>query len=274
MRAHFLDYRLISCKSAFDMQPDGGLDELACFFLGLPLGIATLEGRTNGHKPAILVPLNHNSEFVILHRSTASKHIVLRLPYSDFRLLTPAFLLLPLHERDFLSRQAVQVIHQPVNLCVRRINLALNNGLLRRRFRGGKLLCYACAGMSWKNRLYFGDNLKILREYVPDASVDLIYLDPPFNSSATYNVLFKEKSGEESAAQITAFEDTWQWSKDAEAVYREIVESGPRKLADLMQALLAFLGRNKMMGYLMTLRLDLSRLVTSPVGKHSQVTYG
>jgi 16S rRNA G966 N2-methylase RsmD len=91
--------------------------------------------------------------------------------------------------------------------------------------------------MDWKNKLYFGDNLKILREHVPDASVDLIYLDPPFNSSATYNVLFKEKSGEESAAQITAFEDTWQWSKDAEAVYREIVESGPRKLADLVQVL-------------------------------------
>ena len=61
--------------------------------------------------------------------------------------------------------------------------------------------------MDAKNKLYFGDNLKILREYVPDASVDLIYLDPPFNSSATYNVLFKEKSGEETAAQITAFED-------------------------------------------------------------------
>jgi site-specific DNA-methyltransferase (adenine-specific) len=86
--------------------------------------------------------------------------------------------------------------------------------------------------MDWKNQLYFGDNLKILREYVPDASVDLIYLDPPFNSSATYNVLFKEKSGEESAAQITALEDTWQWSQEAEGVYREIVESGPRKLAE------------------------------------------
>ena len=68
-------------------------------------------------------------------------------------------------------------------------------------------LCNAFANMDAKNKLYFGDNLKILREYVPDASVDLIYLDPPFNSSATYNVLFKEKSGEESAAQITAFED-------------------------------------------------------------------
>jgi site-specific DNA-methyltransferase (adenine-specific) len=77
--------------------------------------------------------------------------------------------------------------------------------------------------MDTTNKLYFGDNLKILREYVPDGSVDLIYLDPPFNSSATYNVLFKEKSGEESAAQITAFEDTWQWSQEAEAVYREIV---------------------------------------------------
>jgi site-specific DNA-methyltransferase (adenine-specific) len=77
-----------------------------------------------------------------------------------------------------------------------------------------------------KNRLYFGDNLDILRREVPDASVDLIYLDPPFNSNATYNVLFKEKSGEESAAQITAVEDTWQWSVEAEAVYKEIVTGG------------------------------------------------
>ena len=77
--------------------------------------------------------------------------------------------------------------------------------------------------MDEKNKLYFGDNLKILRDHVADASVDLIYLDPPFNSNASYNVLFKEKSGEESAAQITAFEDTWQWSVEAEAVYKEIV---------------------------------------------------
>jgi hypothetical protein len=94
--------------------------------------------------------------------------------------------------------------------------------------------------MDAKNKLYFGDNLKILREYVPDASVDLICLDPPFNSSATYNVLFKETSGEESAAQITAFEDTWQWGRESEAVYTEIVESGPRELADLMQGLLGW----------------------------------
>ncbi len=58
------------------------------------------------------------------------------------------------------------------------------------------------------NQLYFGDNLSVLRNHIPDESVDLIYLDPPFNSNATYNVLFKERSGEESAAQITAFDDT------------------------------------------------------------------
>ncbi len=103
--------------------------------------------------------------------------------------------------------------------------------------------------MDWKNKLYFGDNLKILREYVSDASVDLIYLDPPFNSNATYNVLFKEKTGEESAAQITAFEDTWQWSKNAEAVCGEIGDTGPRKVAELAQALPAFFGWNDIMAF-------------------------
>ena len=83
--------------------------------------------------------------------------------------------------------------------------------------------------MDGVDKLYFGDNLKILRDYVEDAGVDLIYLDPPFNSQATYNVLFKEKSGEESAAQIMAFEDTWQWGRESEGVYKEIVTSGPRK---------------------------------------------
>ena len=137
--------------------------------------------------------------------------------------------------------------------------------------------------MDEKNKLYFGDNLKIQREYVPDASVDLIYLDPPINSSATYNVLFKEKSGEESAAQITAFEDTWQWSQEAEAVYREIVERGPRKLADLMQALLAFLGRNDMMAYLVMMAIRLGGLLrikgfsgpfSSPANPHHRRTAG
>ncbi len=114
--------------------------------------------------------------------------------------------------------------------------------------------------MDWKNKLYFGDNLGILREHVATESVDLIYLDPPFNSNASYNVLFKEKSGEESAAQITAFEDTWGWGLESEATYKEIVTSGPRKLADLMQALLAFLGRNDMMAYLVMMAIRLVEL--------------
>ena len=102
----------------------------------------------------------------------------------------------------------------------------------------------------WKNQLYFGDNLDILRNHVADASVDLIYLDPPFNSNANYNVLFQEKSGQQSAAQITAFEDTWHWSLDSESAYQDVVTNAPGRLSDLLQAMRAFLGANDMMAYL------------------------
>ena len=61
------------------------------------------------------------------------------------------------------------------------------------------------------NTLFYGDNLQILREYFPDESVDLIYLDPPFNSNRSYNVLFKDESGLASEAQISAFDDSWHW---------------------------------------------------------------
>ena len=67
----------------------------------------------------------------------------------------------------------------------------------------------------WKNQLYFGDNLKMLRQYVAEEGVDLIYLDPPFNSQASYNVLFAESNGARAAAQIKAFEDTWRWNQGA-----------------------------------------------------------
>ncbi|AEB09133.1 hypothetical protein [Desulfobacca acetoxidans] len=89
---------------------------------------------------------------------------------------------------------------------------------------------------AWKNKLFFGDNLDILRNQIDTASVDLIYLDPPFNSQATYNILFAEKSGELAAAQITAFEDTWHWNLEAEKAYREVVTFGSKKVADLVQA--------------------------------------
>ena len=120
----------------------------------------------------------------------------------------------------------------------------------------------------WKNKLYFGDNLDILREHVPDESVDLIYLDPPFNSNATYNVLFREASGEGSAAQIHAFDDTWHWSIETELAYREVVTNGPRRLADLLQAMRSFLGRNDMMAYLtmMAQRMSELRRVLKPTG--------
>ena len=102
----------------------------------------------------------------------------------------------------------------------------------------------------WKNQLYFGDNLDILHNHVADASVDLIYLDPPFNSNANYNVLFQEKTGQQSAAQITAFEDTWHWSLESESAYRDVVTNAPGKLPDLLQAMRSFLGDNDMMAYL------------------------
>ena len=102
----------------------------------------------------------------------------------------------------------------------------------------------------WKNQLYFGDNLDILRNHVADASVDLIYLDPPFNSNANYNVLFQEKGGQQSAAQITAFEDTWHWSLESESAYQDVVTNAGGKLADLLQAMRSFLGENDMMAYL------------------------
>ena len=101
-----------------------------------------------------------------------------------------------------------------------------------------------------KNQLYFGDNLDILRNHVADASVDLIYLDPPFNSNANYNVLFQEKSGQQSAAQITAFEDTWHWNLDSESAYQDVVTNASGKLPDLLQAMRSFLGDNDMMAYL------------------------
>jgi site-specific DNA-methyltransferase (adenine-specific) len=122
---------------------------------------------------------------------------------------------------------------------------------------------------TWKNRLYFGDNLEILQGgHIPLASVDLIYLDPPFNSQATYNVLFAEKTGEKSAAQITAFEDTWHWGAEAAAAYDDLMKHGPVKLRDLLQALRAFLGQNDMMAYLtmMAVRLVELHRVLKPTG--------
>ena len=101
----------------------------------------------------------------------------------------------------------------------------------------------------WTNQLYYGDNLDVLRRYVDDESIDLVYLDPPFKSNQDYNVLFKEQDGTRSGAQIQAFGDTWTWDQTAAAAYEEVVQGGTR-VADVLMALRAFLGTSDMLAYL------------------------
>src|SRR5256885_15193751 len=96
--------------------------------------------------------------------------------------------------------------------------------------------------------LYYGDNLDILRRYIKDESVDLVYLDPPFNSAQSYNAFFQEKDGTAAASQIKAFEDTWSWNIEAEGVYKQLTEQ-PGKVSEVMQAFSTFLGSNDMMAY-------------------------
>ncbi len=121
------------------------------------------------------------------------------------------------------------------------------------------------------NTLYYGDNLDILRQHVPDESVDLVYLDPPFNSNANYNVLFKEQSGEESPAQIRAFTDTWEWTQEAVRTYEEEIITNPAvpsNVKEMVSSIRQFIGSNAMMAYLvmMTPRLVELRRVLKPTG--------
>src|SRR5688572_15500596 len=97
-----------------------------------------------------------------------------------------------------------------------------------------------------ENRLYYGDNLDILQRYIKDESVDLVYLDPPFNSNATYNVLFAEQDGTRAAAQIKAFGDTWQWDQSAAMAYETVVEEGG-PVSAAMQAFRTFLGESNLL---------------------------
>ncbi len=117
------------------------------------------------------------------------------------------------------------------------------------------------------NTLYYGDNLEILRRYVKDESVDLVYLDPPFNSNVDYNVLFAERDGTEAASQIKAFKDTWHWSLAAEKEYREALErAGSHRIAQALMGLRSMLGQSDMMAYIvmMTSRLTELKRVMKP----------
>ena len=118
------------------------------------------------------------------------------------------------------------------------------------------------------NTLYYGDNLNILRRYIDKESVDLIYLDPPFNSNRNYNVLFKDESGMEADSQIMAFEDTWHW-KGAASTYDDLILEGD-KVSEMLQALRSFIGENQMMAYLvmMAVRLDSDSMKAATQSHH------
>src|SRR5437660_289867 len=102
------------------------------------------------------------------------------------------------------------------------------------------------------NALYYGDNLDVLRQYVKDESVDLVYLDPPFKSDADYNVFFREKDDTRSASQIKAFGDTWEWSTVAAAAFYGFVQSPdvPDRAKDALLAFEKLVGHSDMLAYL------------------------
>ncbi|MGH7453411.1 MAG: site-specific DNA-methyltransferase, partial [bacterium] len=118
------------------------------------------------------------------------------------------------------------------------------------------------------NTLFYGDNLAILRQHIADESVDLVYLDPPFNSNASYNVLFKAPDGHQSQAQIEAFGDTWHWNEPAERAFDEVMQSGNSDAAEMLRAMRSFLKENDMMAYLtmMAVRLIELHRVLKPTG--------
>ena len=117
------------------------------------------------------------------------------------------------------------------------------------------------------NKLYYGDNIEVLRESVASESVDLVYLDPPFNSNASYNVLFKA-GGAQSPAQIEAFDDTWHWNKSGERAFDEVLTGGHSDAAIMLKAMRSALGENDMMAYLamMAVRLIELHRVLKPTG--------
>ena len=110
------------------------------------------------------------------------------------------------------------------------------------------------------NQLYYGDNLDILRNHIPDESIDLIYIDPPFNSNQAYNVIFSETDGSSSQAQIQAFEDTWRWGETTEQVYHELVVTAPHLLVETIKSFRGFLTETNLMAYLVMMALRLVEL--------------
>jgi hypothetical protein len=114
-----------------------------------------------------------------------------------------------------------------------------------------------------ENNLFYGDNLEVLRKHVADESVDLVYLDRPFNSNANYGISFRAADGKGSDAQIEAFEDSWHWNDSAEDAFDQVAQSGNTKAFDLLNAMRAFLGENDMMAYIAMMAVRLIELPSS-----------
>jgi site-specific DNA-methyltransferase (adenine-specific) len=119
-----------------------------------------------------------------------------------------------------------------------------------------------------RNTLFYGDNLSILRDHIPSESVDLIYLDPPFNSNRSYNVLFKNESGQSAESQIQAFDDTWHWGASAEEIYDQLTQGENPAVSAMISAMRQFIGTNQMMAYLVMMAARLVELhrVLKPTG--------
>jgi len=118
------------------------------------------------------------------------------------------------------------------------------------------------------NTLFYGDNLPILREHIADESIDLIYLDPPFNSNRSYNVLFQDESGQDSESEIEVFDDTWHWGPSAEATYQDLMSKGTASISGLVNSMRQLIGTNQMMAYLVMMAARLVELhrVLKPTG--------
>jgi len=100
-----------------------------------------------------------------------------------------------------------------------------------------------------ENKLFFGDNLDILRRYIDDDSVDLVHLDSPFKSNQNYKVISGEQNGSRSVVQTHAFEDTWRWDEAATLSFHEVVETGPQRVSQAVQVLRLFRDENDVMAY-------------------------
>ena len=124
-----------------------------------------------------------------------------------------------------------------------------------------------CAAAASPNRLFYGDNLPVLREHIADESVDLVYLDPPFNSNRSYSVIFG-KQKDDANAQIQAFDDTWHWTPETERLYNDILVYSPNEVADAITAFRTLLGENDAMAYLVMMAPRLVELhrVLKPTG--------